>query len=40
MKKFKEYYNFPYADLTSKPIADLNASKRRRKKKRLMKIDL
>ena len=27
MKKFKEYYNFPYADLTSKPMADLNASK-------------
>ena len=27
MKKFKEYYNFPYADLTSKPMADLNAAK-------------
>jgi len=27
MKRFKEYYNFPYADLTSKPMADLNASK-------------
>ena len=27
MKKFKEYYNFPYADLTTKPMADLNASK-------------
>jgi len=27
MKKFKEYYNFPYADLTTKPMADLNAAK-------------
>ena len=27
MKKFKEYYKFPYADLTSKPMADLNAAK-------------
>ena len=27
MKKFKEYYNFPNADLTSKPMADLNAAK-------------
>ena len=32
MKKFKEYYNFPYADLTSKPMADLNASKKKKKK--------
>ncbi len=33
MKKFKEYYNFPYADLTSKPMADLNASKKKKKEK-------
>lgn len=35
MKKFKEYYNFPYADLTSKPMADLNASKKKKKKEKV-----
>ena len=34
MKSFKEYYNFPYADLTSKPMADLNASKKKKKKEK------
>ena len=28
MKKFKEFYNFPYADLNSRPGANLNASKK------------
>ena len=29
MKKFKEYYNFPYADLNYKPMVDLNADVRK-----------
>ena len=29
MIKFKEYYNFPYADLNYKPMVDLNADVRK-----------
>ena len=29
MKKFKEYYNFPYADLNYRPMANLNADVRK-----------
>tara|TARA_A200000113_G_scaffold225682_1_gene247472 strand:+ start:827 stop:943 length:117 start_codon:yes stop_codon:yes gene_type:complete len=32
MKRFKEYYNFPYSDISQKPMADLNASKKKKKK--------
>lgn len=40
MKRFKEYYNFPYSDISQKPMADLNASKKKKEKKVNEKINI
>ena len=38
--RFKEYYNFPYSDISQKPMADLNASKKKKEKKVNEKINI